>query len=271
MPHEPSSSAALQLSRKRNLVLAAVGDASLHRRWLRGRPAFDLFLVYYGSGADRWADDATHYLRRRGQKWHLVAHALEEKADVIRGYDAVWCPDDDISATAATINGLFHVVHQYGLRLAQPAIALGRNVSHPLCAEKPGTLLRYTRFVEIQAPLFSREALALLAPTFLRSESGWGLDLVWPQLLGYDGVAIVDAFPVWHTRPPQSASQPENREEARRFIDEVGDDSDRFEVQDSVGLVEAGHPVLAARRRVRAFAYRAARPMLAPALRRLRT
>ena len=235
----------------RNLVLAAVGDDSLHRRWLRGRPDFDLFLVYFGEQPGRYAGDGTYHLDARGQKWQLIHRAITGDPERIARYDAVWCPDDDIAISASGINACFAVLRDYNLQLAQPAVAYGRNVSHPLCAEHAGLLLRYTRFVEIQAPMFSRAALRKLTPTFAETGTGWGLDLVWPGLLGYEGVAIIDGYPMRHTRLPRSAND-EAAADADRLVAKYGDDPERFTVTGTV----AGKPLLQA---ARLTAYRAAR------------
>jgi hypothetical protein len=52
--------------------------------------------------------------------------------------------------------------------------------------------------------MFSREALRVCAPSFSESESGWGLDWLWPTLCreaGLGPLGIIDATPVRHTRP----------------------------------------------------------------------
>jgi hypothetical protein len=52
-------------------------------------------------------------------------------------------------------------------------------------------------------PGFSVKALDALLPTLDETETGWGwgLDSLWPKLLGYEGVGIIDGTPVLHTRP----------------------------------------------------------------------
>ncbi len=62
---------------------------------------------------------------------------------------------------------------------------------------------RRTGFVEIMMPAFSRRALEMLLPTFDLSVTGWGwgLDSVWPKLLGYENVGIIDGVTAVHTRP----------------------------------------------------------------------
>ena len=61
---------------------------------------------------------------------------------------------------------------------------------------------RRTGFVEIMVPGFSRPALQQLLPTLDESETGWGwgLDGLWPKLLGYRDLGSRDGVPVLHTR-----------------------------------------------------------------------
>ncbi len=192
-------------ARKRNLILARVGDASLHRRWL-GDPAtrsYDVWLDYYGADVGRYAADPARLLLRRGlTKWQGLAAALAENPEAFE-YDAVWLPDDDLAVDPAGIERLFDAFHRLDLALAQPALADGSYFVYEVLLESSAFFARFTNFVEVMAPLFSREALRACAGTFTESVSGWGLDLAWPAVLGSprDRIAVVDAAPVLHTRP----------------------------------------------------------------------
>jgi hypothetical protein len=62
-------------------------------------------------------------------------------------------------------------------------------------------VLRYSPYVEVMCPLFTREALLRVAHTFLESRSGWGLDWVWPAYFSANQLAIIDAVGVEHTGP----------------------------------------------------------------------
>src|SRR3712207_3001992 len=75
--------------------------------------------------------------------------------------------------------------------------------AHFITMENPRFHGRWVGFVEIMVPGFSRAALERLLPTLDLSRTGWGwgLDSVWPKLLGYRNVGIIDATPVLHTRP----------------------------------------------------------------------
>ena len=51
-------------------------------------------------------------------------------------------------------------------------------------------------------PVFSARALELCQHTFSMSESGWGLDTLWPRFV--DTLGVFDSCVVEHVRPQQS-------------------------------------------------------------------
>jgi hypothetical protein len=182
------------------LVISPIGDESMHGSWLADRPnrTFDVLLIHYGRVRNFGRSDADHYLARRGFKWELIDIAAQELRQVIEQYDYLWCPDCDIRATTAQVNRLFEICAQHQLHLAQPAIAAGE-VTYQFLRPRPDVLLRYTPFVEVMCPVFSREGFWRVKSTFLETRSGWGLDLLWPRLFDNKQRAIIDAVGVEHT------------------------------------------------------------------------
>jgi hypothetical protein len=183
-----------------NLVISPIGDDSVHASWLADRPArtFDVFLIHYGQHDGFGRADADHYQCRTGFKWELLDYALRDHRHVVDRYDRIWCPDCDVRADTASINRLFALFAEYRLQLAQPAIAAGE-VSYEFLRQRPGLVLRYSPFVECMCPLFTREALYRVLPTFLESRSGWGLDWLWPRCFAPREMAVLDAIGVEHT------------------------------------------------------------------------
>ena len=120
---------------------------------------------------------------------------------------------------------------QHKLALAQPSL-FDQYLSHDIVKTRQdeGSLVRFTNFVEVQAPLFHGRALELLAPTILdeRVKCGWGLDYVWPHLLQKSvehgempkdephDIGIVDQVAVLHTKAPGAgwAAKPGGRSDA---------------------------------------------------------
>jgi hypothetical protein len=191
----------------RNLVVAPAGDRSIHREWM-GDPrtrSYDVWLNGYDADAGaRFAGDPVEIHDARGtMKWPGVGRLLSAREADLARYGAVWFPDDDVSIDTAGVERMFALVHELGLWLAQPSLDPRSYFSHPVTLTNRSFVVRYTNFVEVMAPVFSREALERCRPTFGESVSGWGLDRVWPRVLGdpRDRVGILDAVPMIHTRP----------------------------------------------------------------------
>jgi hypothetical protein len=194
-----------QSARRRNLVVLRAGDASLHEQWLAGpQPrTWDLVVSYFGDDPDRYRVDDVIRIDRKGAKWPALHHVLSvDLAGVIKDYDYVWLPDDDLAADTATINQLFAYAARYHLSLAQPALTEDSFFSHEITLVDRRFELRHTNFVEIMAPCFSREFLSRCLPTFGTTQTGWGLDFHWPRFVtDLSAIAIVDSITVRHTRP----------------------------------------------------------------------
>ena len=188
---------------QKNLVIGIVGDESVHPTWISepGVRDFDLCLIYFGDDAGRYSDQADYYFQRKGIKFRMLFDlAQEELGKVISHYDHIWIPDDDIAATTPKINQLFRLAAKYKLQVSQPAIGKG-DVSFESLRHQPNFALRYTRFVEIMCPLFTREAFFEALPTFQENHSGWGIDWVWSWSRPQHEVGVIDSVPVDHTRP----------------------------------------------------------------------
>src|SRR4051794_21984765 len=188
----------------KSLVLARVGASSLHPCWLDGaRPRdWDLRLVPYQPMPDQSALDLVVGDVIPGPKWTGLREALKAW-DGWREYDYVWLPDDDVFVTQDAISRLFASAERLGFELFAPALHESSWFAHFITMRNPSFGARRTGFVEIMVPGFSRAALERLLPTLDESTTGWGwgLDSVWPKLLGYERMGIIDAVPVIHTRP----------------------------------------------------------------------
>lgn len=188
----------------RFLVVVRAGDQSLHPRWTRSLATrdWDLLVSYFGDDPQRFRSAGEMRVDDKGLKWPGL-HALLTRDDFWRRYDYVWFPDDDLAADQAAISAFFSQVVELNLSLAQPALSWTSYFSHPITLLHPSFRVRWTNFVEIMAPCFERSFLETCLASFGESQSGWGLDWVWPQRLGAGTrrSAIIDAVTVTHTRP----------------------------------------------------------------------
>lgn len=186
----------------KNLAIVRAGDESRHETWLSdpARKNFDLLISYYGNQPGRYRDQADLYHEEKGLKYPWFSRYIAKNPWVL-DYEAVWLSDDDIQVDTATLSDLFDVFHEQKLDLAMPALQKGSYNLFDIYMVRPGKLLRYVEFVHEQSPLFSGKALRKLAESFGKNESGWGLGIMWAEILGRKGMAIIDAAPVDHSRP----------------------------------------------------------------------
>jgi hypothetical protein len=189
---------------RKNLVLARVGAASLHPGWIdAGTPRdFDVRLIPYQEIPEEPELDLVVGDVIPGPKWTGIRELLNSW-DGWREYDHIWLPDDDIRAGQDAIDGMFAAAEGLGLDLFAPALDEQSHFAHFTTMQNPSFFARRVGFVEIMVPGFSRPTLERLLETLDLSETGWGwgLDSVWPKILGYENVGVIDGVTVTHTRP----------------------------------------------------------------------
>ncbi len=198
------------------LVILRAGDTSLHPTWLEEDKIlernWDLHLSYYGNQDDPFSGrplDVT-LTREKGPKAKGIVDCLKKLGKRLDHYGWIWLPDDDLACKLSTLNKFFQIVMSNSFELSQPALAEGSFFSHEITKQKPAFRWRYTSFVEIMCPCFSRSAFLRCRPYLGATESSWGIDLLFPKLIGYPerGIAIVDETPILHTRPPSWSIPP---------------------------------------------------------------
>lgn len=188
----------------RNLVIVRAGDESLHEHWLAGpkERTWDIIVSYFGNDPERYRRPDLVRIDAKGPKWPALYDLVQERKEEILRYNFVWFPDDDLDSDTQTINKMFATCAELELHLAQPSLSRDSYISHPITLVNKSFQVRYTNFVEIMAPLFSRAFLSRCAPTFGENLSGYGLDLLWPTWCSEPRkIAIIDACTVRHTRP----------------------------------------------------------------------
>lgn len=192
---------------KQNCVISAVGNNSLHEQWISNgvNSNFDIHLIVYDWSYNKWYNGVDFISYRKGYKMKLVYDYLLSHPEYIEHYDYFFILDDDISTDAIGIENLFRLMKKYQLEIAQPALKESYYTYQQTLRDKMCTL-RYTNFVEIMAPCFSRKALKSVLETFNANESAWGVEFHWPSLINSNkkDIAIIDSAPVVHTRPIQS-------------------------------------------------------------------
>lgn len=192
-------------SYKKNAVFVPVGKDSLHRQLLKGDADFDLHLLIYDGSYNKFCNDSDFIACDAGYKMDMTYRYLHRHPELFEKYEYFFLLDDDIVISTEDVNRLFSMMREYQLKIAQPSLVMSY-YTYKHTAFHPFYILRYTNFVEMMMPCFSRDALKAVLPTFEQKIRWCGIEMHWPVLVGsnHKDMAIVDAVSAKHTRPVQS-------------------------------------------------------------------
>jgi len=199
------------MSSRRNLVLLRAGDTSIHARWLDApvqERNWDLIISYFGDDPDKFRGGDWLRIDGKGPKLRGLYDFIRSHEELVRRYEYICMPDDDLLCTCQDINRIFEVCRRRRLKLAQPSLSRDGYFTHAITLHSPLFDLRYTTFVEVMIPCMSSDTLWRLLPTLNESISGWGVEFVWAKMLAGDpfSIAIIDEVQVQHTRPVGSGT-----------------------------------------------------------------
>ena len=190
---------------KKNAVFVPVGKDSLHRQLLKGDADFDLHLLIYDGSYNKFCHDSDFIACDAGYKMDMTYRYLHRHPEFLEKYEYFFLMDDDIVISTEDVNRLFSMMREYKLKIAQPSLVMSY-YTYKHTVFNPFYILRYTNFVEMMMPCFSRDALKAVLPTFEQKIRWCGIEMHWPVLIGsnHNDMAIVDAVSARHTRPVQS-------------------------------------------------------------------
>ncbi|KAI9222590.1 hypothetical protein BC828DRAFT_18168 [Blastocladiella britannica] len=175
---------------------------------------FDVMLFHYDDGDAEWLAALPQFVAR---KWISVSARRQSKfwfakrfltPTVVDNYDYIFLWDDDVGFPAKDWSPLAFVelLKKYHIHIAQPALVSGTidNYQHDVVAvqNKTGHPGRFTNFVEVMFPVFSRAAWPCawrMLP--FDGVSFWGADNAWYPVCAsanYCRFAVIDAMPVHH-------------------------------------------------------------------------
>ncbi len=233
-PISPPRDLAGQQTGNRYLLVARIGPNSLHNGWLEpaGNRNFDVLLSAFDERASMPEGHGIFSEFRPGPKIAGLAEILRDHAELWRRYDHIAMFDDDLASDAKTISRMFELCREHRLQIAQPSLDPSSHTSFMGLLQQKGWQLRYTNFIEMMCPVFSREALEKVESLFgLGYESG--IDLVWCNMLatGERDFAVLDEVAVRHTRPIGGQMDANGFVDGRTYETEIQQVLDRFSLQ----------------------------------------
>jgi len=180
----------------KNLIFCSAGDnANFYKYWLAPYRNYHLFICYYGDTPNKYKELADHYIMNKGSKFQNLLYVYKNYFDIINQYDYIFVPDDDIIISTKNINKLFVIIKKLNLSIIQPSFSWQGKISHMITTSNSKCILRYTNFIEVNVPLFSKESLFTFLSNYPDDLTCFGVDLYYMWLLGRDKLkyAIIDS------------------------------------------------------------------------------
>lgn len=142
---------------------------------------------------------------KKEYQWNFLAQYVTP--GVCKKYEYIFTWADDLDIENFSYKNFIKIMKQNKLYMAQPALTHKSYYSHIITLKDQNYKIgRFTDFVEIMAPVFSREAYPhfwkMISENF--SRFGWGYDILAESLCGYKRMGIIDCETITHKKPVQS-------------------------------------------------------------------
>ncbi|XP_011089930.1 uncharacterized protein LOC105170731 [Sesamum indicum] len=193
---------------------------------------FQILLFHYDGRTSEWEQlewsrRAIHISARKQTKWWYAKRFLHP--DVVVPYDYIFIWDEDLGVEHFDAEKYIELVKKHGLEISQPALEPNSGLTwlmtkkkdnrevHKDTEERPGWcsdpyLPPCAGFVEIMAPVFSREAWRCVWYLIQNDlVHGWGLDFALRRCVdpAHEKIGVVDAQTILHQVIPSLGNQGE--------------------------------------------------------------
>ncbi|KAM7484177.1 hypothetical protein LguiA_000186 [Lonicera macranthoides] len=191
---------------------------------------FTILLFHYDGRTTEWDEfewsrRAIHVSAVKQTKWWYAKRFLHP--DIVAAYDYIFIWDEDLGVEHFNAEEYIKLVRKHGLEISQPGLEPNRGLTwqmtkrrgdrevHKETEEKPGWcsdphLPPCAAFVEIMAPVFSREAWRCVWHMIQNDLiHGWGLDFALQKCVepAHEKIGVVDAQWIVHQSVPSLGKQ----------------------------------------------------------------
>ncbi|XP_039041855.1 uncharacterized protein LOC120180623 [Hibiscus syriacus] len=190
---------------------------------------FQIMLFHYDGRTTEWdqyewSKNAIHVSVKKQTKWWYAKRLLHP--DVVSAYEYIFIWDEDLGVEHFNSERYIQLVKKHGLEISQPGwepnngltwqmTKRGDKEVHKITEEKPGWcsdphLPPCVAFVEIMAPVFSREAWRCVWHMIQNDlVHGWGLDFALRRCVepAHEKIGVVDSQWIIHQVIPSLGKQ----------------------------------------------------------------
>uniref|UniRef100_A0A0E0Q2V8 Uncharacterized protein n=1 Tax=Oryza rufipogon TaxID=4529 RepID=A0A0E0Q2V8_ORYRU len=214
-------------SGKQYLVTLTVGytekdniNATVHKL----SDKFDIVLFHYDGRTTEWEEfewskKVVHVSAKKQTKWWFAKRFMHPS--IVAPYEYIFLWDEDLGVDNFSAEEYISIARKHGLGISQPGLdaTKGKRSRYTATARRPaGDMHTSGRFVEVMAPVFSRDAWACvwhMIPASNDLVHGWGLDHNFWRCVDEpeEHIGVVDAQFVVHRGVPTLISQGNGEQE----------------------------------------------------------
>lgn len=185
------------------LIIVRVGARSTHDSWMwMVRGLADIALSSYQEN-DYSRDPARYFHDAKGGKFQGVADFLSKNPGVIDDYDYFWLFEDDLYLPRESLQNVLRFLEAFPASLVGPTTTYYSYYAHVIGIQNTNFVARAVDFVDLMAPIMSRNFIKEALPYFSSTFSAWGQEWLWRRLLVARGEFgfVLDCAPIVNTRP----------------------------------------------------------------------
>ena len=186
--------------RSKWLVFTSAGDSSQFiENWTKNfNQKYDLWIAYYGNDDEiyrKYTLNAKYCIKRKASKFQNFSYIYNTCKNIVLEYERFFILDDDIILTVEDIEKCFEISEIFNLSICGPSFTWPSKIIHEITKTDETSYLRFTNFVEVNTPLFSRSALQETMKYYHYKLIDWGIDYlyIWANgLRNSSAYAILD-------------------------------------------------------------------------------
>jgi len=164
-----------------NLVFTSAGDDTFFDElWLDKNRNYDVWVTYYGDNDEiyeKYKSKVDYIEKRKGSKFQNFHHVYTTKN--LSKYKRFFILDDDIIISTEEINKMFKISEEASLWICQPSFDHKSKLGWIINKHRKEYYLRYTNFVEVNTPLFTKGALSKLMDHYSPELVEFGVDYLY--------------------------------------------------------------------------------------------
>lgn len=213
----------------KNFLFTSLGDnTNCHNLWIGDNMNYDVYGIYYGnddSNYEKYKSKMKFIEKRKGSKFQNFKYFYDKYKEVIDNYDHFFILDDDIIININDINKMFEISKKHNLKICGPSFLPSSKISHHITKQnkRRSKALTYTNFVEVNVPLFNKEALQKLMKVLDPSLIGWGIDYLFIWANGINertSYAIIHSIGVINPKDNQKTNKKREMFKVSNFSNE---------------------------------------------------